>query len=577
MIRHPATRGACSRRASHVVAALALVAVAAVLAACGGPPASVVTRQHSSRANVAAAAGDPAPGDPAAAVQVNGRLSAPGGPYLVDRFGRVVILHGVNAVEKNPPYELTVTPNRPWTFDAADARRIAALGFDVVRLGVLWQGLEPGPAGVGANDPAVCAPGAPAGGLGFFDARTAAAYLAKVAKVVDLLGRAHVYTLLDMHQDVYSQAFAGEGAPAWAVCTDGQPVVLAAGRWSKNYADTTLHTAMTHFWTNDVVGNLQGQFDRAWGFVAHRFAHNPWVVGYDPFNEPFEPNLSPAQSVQFATQLECFYTGRRHPGALKQGGAPVTCPAGDPAEGVVPTIEAADHQHLVFIEPDIYGIPHGAPAMLGPMPFPRLVFNFHVYCGARSPVTGDPTTLVACVNQELQSMSRLEQERALLSSPEQPGGPPAFMSEFGASQDPALIQQLTSAADQYALGWAYWAWKYYDDPTGSSNEGLVEPSGHLAPTAPVLSATYAQAVAGTPVSVSWTPLSGAYTLVYAPNPAVAAPTVLFVGQASIGRAGYCTTVRGGTVTSKPGARHLLVQNAAGASQVVVTLAPGWCR
>jgi endoglycosylceramidase len=30
-----------------------------------------------------------------------------------------------------------------------------------------------------------------------------------------------IYTLLDMHQDVLSEKFCGEGAPAWAMKTDG--------------------------------------------------------------------------------------------------------------------------------------------------------------------------------------------------------------------------------------------------------------------------------------------------------------------------------------------------------------------
>src|SRR5271154_5304728 len=70
---------------------------------------------------------------------VTGVLRAPGGPDMVDSFGRTVFFHGVNAVYKRRPYELYVDPGKPWNFDANDARRIAALGFNVVRLGILWQ------------------------------------------------------------------------------------------------------------------------------------------------------------------------------------------------------------------------------------------------------------------------------------------------------------------------------------------------------------------------------------------------------------------------------------------------------
>src|ERR1019366_6184676 len=71
-------------------------------------------------------------------------VSAPGGRYLRDAFGRVVILHGVNAVYKHAPYELAIAPGQPFDFSAADAAAISKAGFDMVRLGILWQGLEPG-------------------------------------------------------------------------------------------------------------------------------------------------------------------------------------------------------------------------------------------------------------------------------------------------------------------------------------------------------------------------------------------------------------------------------------------------
>jgi hypothetical protein len=43
---------------------------------------------------------------------LNGFISAPGGPFLRDRYGRAIILHGVNAVYKLPPYELPLRSQR---------------------------------------------------------------------------------------------------------------------------------------------------------------------------------------------------------------------------------------------------------------------------------------------------------------------------------------------------------------------------------------------------------------------------------------------------------------------------------
>ena len=90
---------------------------------------------------------------------VSGRITAPGGRYLYDSHGRIVFFHGVNAVYKYAPYELYPDPKKPWNFSVADASLMARLGFNVVRLGMTWAGLEPGTAP--ANDPAICSHGAP--------------------------------------------------------------------------------------------------------------------------------------------------------------------------------------------------------------------------------------------------------------------------------------------------------------------------------------------------------------------------------------------------------------------------------
>ena len=559
-------------------AGLVLLATAALLAACAGPapsaapPSATSDRQFSPAGHPGAGAAHRG-GVGAGSALVAGELRSPGGPFLRDRFGRVVFLHGVNAVYKYAPFELYPDPNRPWNLSAADARQIARLGFNVVRLGILWEGLEPGHGG--PNNPAVCAPGTP-GNPHMFSASVAHTYLARVARTIRLLGRYGIYTLLDMHQDVYNQGFRGEGAPSWAVCTDGAPVVALPGRWSRNYRNGALDVAVAHFWDNNVVGDLQGQFDLVWHTVARYFRDDPWVVGYDPYNEPFEREVVLSDTQTFAGLLECFYTGRSHPGELAETGQ-VRCPPYDPAQGVVPSIESADPHHLVFIEPDVYSS-RGRPNLLGPMDLPNLVLNFHSYCGFRSPVTGDPTDLAACEAQQLTTMLNRERERPFLATRFQPGGPAWFMSEFGATHDAALLTQLTADADLLQLGWAYWSYRYYDDPTGSAHEALLGPGGAPAATGAVLAASYPQAIAGTPVSIDGAPGTDALDMSYIPDRAVHAPTVVFVAPTlRSGGGGYCAVVTGGHITSGPGAAHLVVDDSPGSRRVQITLTPGRCR
>jgi endoglycosylceramidase len=560
-----------------LLSALSVLAGSLVVGAAGATAAASSgsrTQQFSSPAAIAKATQSTkqAPPSAPAGSYVSGTLHAPGGPFLYDSSGRVVLLHGVNAVYKLAPYELYPDPGQPWNFDAADAKRIAGLGFTVVRLGILWEGVEPGSGG--PNQPSVCTPGAAADPNEFSPA-AAEAYLAKIKETVDLLGRYHVYSLLDMHQDVYSQPFRGEGAPEWAICTDNVPIVPLGGRWSSNYGNPTLQTAEEHFWVNDVTGGLQQQYDQSWTTVAKYFAANAWVVGYDPYNEPFEDMLTTDDTEDFATKLECFYTGTAHPGTLLNGGAPAVCPAGDPAQGLIPSIQSVDPHHLIFVEADNYSVQSGGPSLLGPMGFPNLVYNFHVYCGDRSGVTGDPVDLDACASAELRSMARRQNERPAMTTTQQPGGPAWFMTEFGATSSVPLLDQVTSFADGLNLGWIYWAWKYYDDPTGSSDEALVQADGTLAPTAAVLARPYPQAVAGTPIS-NWFELQNQdFQLVYTPAAAVKAPTVVFVPGDQYPQ-GYCATIRGGRVTSTPGASHLLVQPDGSAPRVTVSLRSGTC-
>jgi endoglycosylceramidase len=506
------------------------------------------------------------------AAAVSGRIRAPGGPSLYDRDGRVVFFHGVDAVYKHAPYELYPDPGKPWDFSAADASLMSRLGFNVVRLGMTWRGLEPGTAP--ANNPAICSRGT-ATNPNQFNQAILNSYVQRLRTTVNLLGRFHIYTILDMHQDVYNEMFDGEGAPNWAVCTNGVPSVDPPGRWSLEYATKAAGIAFHHFWDNDVRGDLQGQFDRVWGDVARAFRGNPWVLGYDPFNEPFSTSLIRFGDAHFDAQLECFYTGTARVGSPSHGAPALRCPSHDPAEGVVPTILANDPTHLIFDEPDNYAS-RGFPTFIGPMNFPNLVFNVHIYCGSRSPVTGNPTNVAACAQQDTGSLIRRAADRPAMASSRQPGGPAWFVSEFGATSNPALVTSVTAALDDEKVGWAYWAWKYYGDPTGSAAESLVMADGHLRATAQVLSRTYPQAVAGVPISFDFSPTTGVFHLAYVPNHHIRAPTVIFVPTALHYRDGYCARTSGARVTSARGSDQLQVQNARVGHLVTVVVTPGRC-
>ena len=507
-------------------------------------------------------------------------ISAPGGSFLRDAHGRVVLMHGVDLMYKLPPYEIVTSGRGTNVLTKAEAASIASDGFDVVRLGILWKGLEPGTAPM--NDPAICTPGTPkAAGPDQFNAEIFNSYMSELEQTISLLAHYGIYSLVDMHQDAMNEVFAGEGFPNWAVCTDG--IIPVAYRnvaaWGVNQIDAGMAQAQGHFWTNDVVGNLQGAYDQIWAKVASRLAGNPSVIGYDPFNEPFSPSilLHTGQNAAFDAQVQCFYAGRAHPGETESGQQITDCPSDDPETGVIPAIEHVDHRHAVFYEPDTT-TSGPVPNRIGPMDFPRLVYNFHDYCPLHVPNGPEaPDYSQVCPSPEEQVFAAAAQDRKNDASSAQPNGPGWFLTEFGATIDAADIGRMVADADADLVGWMYWQWLDYQDPTGSHDSGLWPAGPATAAQLDALSETYAQAVAGTPTSMSFDPSTGLFRLSYRIDHGATAPTVIFVPVSRHYPHGYCTKVTGGRVTSAVGATRLVVTNDPSATTVDVMVTSGACR
>src|SRR5258707_11090732 len=182
------------------------------------------------------------------------------GRWITDAGGRVVIVHGTNMVYKLPPYYPSTIG-----FGSDDAEFLNQIGFNAVRVGVIWKAVEPQPGKF--ND----------------------AYLAHIAQTVKTLAAHGVLSLLDFHQDMYNERFQGEGAPDWAVQDGGlpNPALGFPGNYTANPA---LEHALDQFFTNASGPSgrgLQDWFASAWAHVAARFRANRSVLGYELFNEPF--------------------------------------------------------------------------------------------------------------------------------------------------------------------------------------------------------------------------------------------------------------------------------------------------
>ena len=540
---------------------------------------------------------------------IEGLVSAPGGPFLVDSSGRRLQFHGINIVAKCEADDVISTaagaPCLPGTAGTPstglqyylalddsesdpelritenEVATLAAMGFTSARVGIIWAALEPGPVGAEPNDPRYCT--AHAYGTAFaplaaadepFDQATIDAYLGHIDGLVEMLARHGIRSLIDMHQDDYSAAFydpsgstpwKAEGAPPWAVCTSaastGAPLPASTqSDWgTANFTDSRILTAFDHFWANDVSADLQGEFIRTWTAVAAHYAGNPAILGYDLINEPSDTSI--VVQPEFDRKLQCFYAGRSN--------APLSClatlpPQQSPDQGLIPALQAADSSHAIFFEPSEganLGLPNTV-AVLEALPFANLVYGFHVY--PEPPAT-------ALLEQVILDEEQLS--RGLMQT-KQSGGPAWFMTEFGAEDNVSDLTNYGSLSDSRVLSWMYWSAKQFHDSTGQLGEALLDDDGNPLPIAAVLTRTYALATAGTPTAQSFDPDTAAYSYSYTPDAAVTAPTQIFVPVAQHYPQGYQVTVTGATVTSAAGATVLTLQNTAGAGKVEVSIAAG---
>src|SRR4051795_3318862 len=237
---------------------------------------------------------------------------------IVTADGRQVLLRGVNVNQLGDYWQQR--PDIPATLPLSedDFAAMQALGMNEVRVIVHWSKLEPA--------------------RGSFDE----AYLSRIKQAVGWAHEHGIYVVLDMHQDAWGKHIASprsetcapgfshqqgwDGAPAWATLSDGLPtcrfqireVAPAVGQaWQSFYLDRD---------------GVQSELVRTWAWLAHAFAGDPTVAGYDLLNEP---NTGYGPGAEDATALGLYY------------------------HDVIDAIRAAESSarrgfhHIVFFEPSV--------------------------------------------------------------------------------------------------------------------------------------------------------------------------------------------------------------------------------
>jgi endoglycosylceramidase len=381
---------------------------------------------------------------PALAASLDGRRLRVLDGRLVDQRGREVTLRGVNARAAGV-FDVTFDDGRlplediP-VFDAADAARMRALGFNLLRLPINWSALEP-EQGVYSRE-----------------------YLARIAALVKDCEKADVLVLLDFHQDAFSKEIGQDGAPRWVLDLllgpDGYPYLGGplTDLGARRFAPYTLD-AFRRFDANE--HDVQSLFAQAAVALAKRFKRSRTVVGYEIMNEPLA-----TWDAAGDAQLRAFHVR------------------------VAEAIRTVDRRHLVVFEPNALRNAFNAtlPA-LGPFPVAGAVYAPHIYTyvfDGRT-FTGDTAALVS-------SMEAAAGEAAAW-------GTPLLVGEYGIDPTHPLANEWITASldeqDRLRAHSTFWLWEEISSGHWGLFEGESgEPGGERIARTTALSRTFARAVPG---------------------------------------------------------------------------------
>lgn len=440
------------------------------------------------------------------------------GTWFTDSDGRAVILHGLNVVYKIPPFEPSASG-----FSDDDAAFLAANGFNVVRLGVIWAGVEPEP--------------------GVYNE----AYLDSIAQTVQTLADHNIRVILDMHQDSYGGPFGGEGAPDWAVQDGGLPNIEVAWPFG-SFVNPAENNAWDAFWSNakapDGVG-LQNHYAQMWEYVANYVNGDPElkasIAGYEIMNEPWSGSSWPlcllGCSAFNGDTLTSFYNQ------------------------AASAIRAVDPNTPLFVEPELIS-GEALPITLGTVDGGHTTLSFHSYLGPLAGITVNNAAAYA-----------------------QAQGIPGMLTEFGGTTNYSFISDTMQPANQARFGWTEWAYTGRGDITGWPQDEWLVQDPNQPPVGDNVDATklatlaepYPQLVSGTPIS--WSFENGTFHLSYSTEMAsgdssfpagsqttVSVPNIEFPN-------GYLVSVTGGHVVSAANSPILVIASDGGANTVSVTVSP----
>ncbi|MBN2493391.1 MAG: cellulase family glycosylhydrolase [Deltaproteobacteria bacterium] len=345
--------------------------------------------------------------------------TAPDG-WVRDGLGRAVLLRGPNLAncQKFPDPD-TGRFVASWLSEE-DFCALASWGMNSIRFIMTWETIEPQPGQIDSG------------------------YLEELAAAAELAERCGILVILDMHQDLYARRFGGDGAPDWAVISDGLEFTPQP-QWYLNYAQPAVQHALDNFFTNR--DGILDHFAAAWAAVVERLRDAPNVVGYDLLNEPFPGSLAYELTRADQEYLQPFY------------------------EKLLESIGDIGPGQVFFFEPsavrtNVYG--DAFPSALEP-------FSRAQGRTALAPHLYDAVTTVTMIYDD--NIERLGRTAAAMNAEAERLGVPLWVGEFsvwdGAVENgQAFLRDQLKVFDRVLAGWSFWN---YDHNPADLNSPLNSP------------------------------------------------------------------------------------------------------
>ncbi|CAK0895425.1 unnamed protein product, partial [Prorocentrum cordatum] len=485
-----------------------------------------------------------------ARVSLRLRADGSGERVFVDPQGRERVFHGTNVVVKGAPWLPRLDHFDPLTsLVQRDFDFLLDAGINLIRLGVMWPGAEPA--------------------RGEYNET----YFSSVREIVKTAGSRGVYVLLDMHQDLLSEHFCGEGIPSWAVeplkrhwerfpvplwarpvepGADGFPTrqdcaeIFSENPFSHGWATGQGTIAAGHAYDSLFlnVNNMTEAWGAFWAKTASAVKGLDNVLGFELMNEPFagDPFTHPL----------LLEPGRADRERLQ--------PAYD---AVVRHIRAVDDATLVFFAGVTWDNVHPAGFTAAPGGAQdranRSVLSYHYY------VPPQGRDFEAYLRTRRQDATRL--------------GTGLMMTESCCEQLHDLAVPALGAAGH---SWIHWEWKDWcredldDASRASSSQGAAWGACKTGFGAgPWSEVPYLPAVAGTLGGTAWNASTGVFTATFRPDPSLAGGTEALVSPVSF-PAGYDVAVEPAVlaVERRPEAARVLLTplaNASASQVVTVTI------